>query len=58
MPATIVTRESFPANVTAKSLKREIGLRIKAGAIRSWVENGEEGDKILCTEWNVLGSND
>jgi hypothetical protein len=58
MPATIITREVFPANSSARRLKRDIDLRIKAGAIRSWVENGEEGEKILCTEWNVLGSND
>lgn len=57
MPATIITRENFPANASARSLKREIGLRIKAGAIRSWIESGGDGDKILCTEWNVLGSN-
>jgi hypothetical protein len=58
MPATITTREVFPANSSQASLKREIDLRIKAGAIRSSIETGEGGEKILCTEWNVLGSND
>lgn len=58
MPATVTTREIYPANTRKASLKKEIDLRIKAGAIRSWVEDGEGGAKVLCTEWNVLGSND
>jgi hypothetical protein len=57
MPATVTTREIFPGNSTDVSLQGEIDLRIKAGAIRSWIENGQAGEKILCTEWNILGAN-
>lgn len=57
MPATIITREVFPADTSDEALQREIDLRIKAGAIRSWIEK-KNGQKMVCTEWNVIGSND
>jgi hypothetical protein len=57
MPATIITREVFPKDTSDEALQKEIDLRIKAGAIRSWIEK-KGGQKILCTEWNVIGSNE
>jgi hypothetical protein len=54
MAATIITKEPFPKTVTKEQIEEEISLRIKAGAIRSWVE--EQTDNwMLCTEWNVIG---
>ena len=54
MAATVTTKEPFEKSVTKEQLDEEIRLRIKAGAIKSWVE--EESDKwILYTEWNVIG---
>lgn len=53
MAATVVTREPFP-EATHDELEREKELRIKAGAIRCWIE--EDGEiLVLCTEWNVIG---
>ena len=57
MPATVETREPFPADTSDDALKKEIDLRIKASAIRSSVVS-ENGKKVLVTEWNVIGSND
>jgi hypothetical protein len=57
MPATIITREVFPSETSDAALQTEMELRIKAGAIRSWIEKSD-GNKILCTEWNIIGSND
>lgn len=57
MPATFISREPFPNETPEERLKDEVRLRIKAGAIRCWVEeNGTH--KMLCTEWNVIGEND
>lgn len=57
MPATVTTKELFPAGTADSALHEEIRLRIKAGAIRSWIAN-ESDQLILYTEWNVIGSND
>lgn len=57
MAATVVTTEQFPKETPDDGLLREISLRIKAGAIRSWVEI-KDNQKILFTEWNVFGEND
>jgi hypothetical protein len=55
MPATVTTREVFPkVDHSRDAVKREAKLRIKAGAIRSEVE--DDGDDWgLVTEWNVIG---
>ncbi len=53
MPATIVTKEPFDADVSKQALDAEIKLRIKAGAIRAWIQDGSKW--VLCTEWNVVG---
>ena len=54
MAATVKTKEYFGKDVTSEDLDGEIRLRVKAGAIRSWVE--DNGDNwILWTEWNVIG---
>lgn len=57
MPATVITKEPFEKNVKKEDLEEEIRLRIKAGAIRCWVEETENG-LVLHTEWNVFGQND
>ncbi|MEJ0089732.1 MAG: hypothetical protein WDM80_08325 [Limisphaerales bacterium] len=57
MPATIITSEKFDASIPRKRIDSEIQLRIKAGAIRSWVEESEP-KWTLKTEWNVFGQND
>jgi hypothetical protein len=56
MPATVTTKEHFPAGIDEARLKEEVRLRMKAGAIRSWYEK-QEGNAgyILYTEWNVIG---
>jgi len=54
MPATVTTREPIAADVDDEAVRREIALRLKAGAIRCRVENGQ-GGRILVTEWNVIG---
>ena len=53
MTATVVTKEPF-RDASDSELEREKELRIKAGAIRSWVEV-VDNEKILFTEWNVIG---
>ena len=54
MAATFVTKEPVEKTVPKERLEEDVRLRIKAGAIKSWIE--EESDKwILCTEWNVIG---
>ncbi|MCX6897111.1 MAG: hypothetical protein NT105_00290 [Verrucomicrobia bacterium] len=56
MPATIITTETLDPSIDRASIDREIELRIKAGAIRSWVD--ETAPKwTLKTEWNVIGEN-
>lgn len=56
MPATVITEERLEKSATKAAIKRAIDLRINAGAIKSWVEDG--GDHwLLKTEWNVFGSN-
>ncbi len=57
MAATVITKEPFTKDVTKKDLEGEIELRIMAGAIRSWVEETENG-LVLHTEWNIFGRND
>jgi hypothetical protein len=54
MPATIQTKEIFPAKTKTERLDKEVSLRIKAGAIKSWYEK-KAGKWILYTEWNVIG---
>nr|VFJ91528.1 MAG: hypothetical protein BECKLFY1418B_GA0070995_102615 [Candidatus Kentron sp. LFY] len=50
MPSTIATKEELPEDITDEEVADLINLRLKAGAIRSWKENG-----FLHTEWNVIG---
>lgn len=57
MPATIITTEKFPPSTPKARIDAEIALRIKAGAIRSWVDAAAP-KWILKTEWNVFGQND
>ena len=57
MPATVVTREPIADDVDPTAIAREIRLRIKAGAIRCWIDQ-DAGRRVLCTEWNVIGEND
>lgn len=57
MPATVTTREPIADDVTDEEIKREIELRIFAGAIRCVVEGSVPG-RVLVTEWNVIGQND
>lgn len=54
MPATVTTKEIFPATTDEVQLKEEVKLRLKAGAIRSWYERSPE-NLTLFTEWNVIG---
>jgi len=56
MPATFVTEENFPPSTNKRALDRRIRLAVKAGAIRSWIK--KESKYTICTEWNVIGSND
>ena len=54
MAATVITKEPFDIDVTRAELEVEVELRIKAGAIKSWIE--KEADQwVLYTEWNVIG---
>ncbi len=58
MPAVIVTREPFyKRENTGADVEAERDGRIKAGAIRSTIEEREEY-WLLITEWNKLGEND
>jgi len=58
MPATTTTRETFPkATVSEQQVESEKDLRIKAGAIRSTIQE-DATNWILVTEWNVIGQND
>ena len=54
MPATIITTEKFEESLNRASIDKEIQLRVKAGAIRSWVEDNAP-KWTLKTEWNVIG---
>lgn len=54
MPATITIKEIFPLSTSEESLNEEIKLRLKAGAIRSWIEKTHEA-LLLFTEWNIIG---
>lgn len=56
MAGTFVTREPVDASVDQDGLDRQIALRVKAGCIRCWVETAN-GQRTLCTEWNVIGEN-
>ena len=57
MPATITTTETFDPSTPQANIDAEIQLRIKAGAIRSWVDTSAP-KWTLKTEWNVIGQND
>lgn len=57
MAATVVTREPLDSGVSSDDIKRETALNVKAGCVRCWVET-RNGERILCTEWNVIGEND
>lgn len=50
MPSTITTKEELPSDISDQEVEDLIKLRLKAGAIRSWKEDG-----FLFTEWNVIG---
>lgn len=54
MPATVTTKELFPLNTPQTGIDEEIQMRIGAGAIRSWSENGIDAI-TLFTEWNIIG---
>lgn len=56
MPATVITEEKLEKSATKAAIKRAIDLRIAAGAIKSWVEDGGT-HWLLKTEWNVFGQN-
>ena len=60
MSATTTTRELFPkATTTLAQVQTEQTLRIKAGAIRSTIDDtSDPANYILVTEWNVIGQND
>lgn len=58
MSGSFVTREPVDASVDQDGLNRQIALRVKAGCIRCWVETAANGQRTLCTEWNVIGEND
>ena len=59
MPATTTTTEVFPSDtVSLESVQTEQQLRIKAGAIRSVIDQSDPAQYVLRTEWNVLGQND
>ena len=53
MPGTVTTTEPVD-HLTEEEVSREIELRIKAGAIRSWTET-MAGVQTLFTEWNIIG---
>lgn len=54
MPATVTTTETFPPSTLKERIDEEIRLRMKAGAIRSKVD--ETAPKwTIVTEWNVFG---
>lgn len=55
---TVVTREPIGGDVDDAALNREIVLRIRAAAVRCWVEKDDYGQRWLCTEWNIIGQND
>ena len=57
MPETVITEETFAADVTEDELDGEVKLRIQAGAIRSSYKNGDGKVWTLSTEWNVIGQN-
>ena len=57
MPATVTTTETFDPQTPRKRIDAEIKLRIKAGAIRSWVDDTAP-KWTLKTEWNIIGEND
>lgn len=54
MPATITTKEYFDKSIDRAAVEEEVRLRIRAGAIRSWIEEAP-GRWVLLTEWNVIG---
>ena len=55
MTATVTTKETFSKTKTSQDqIDEEKRLRIKAGAIRATIENGDEM-WTLTTEWNVIG---
>ena len=54
MPATFISTEVFPSTTPEADIKEEIRLRIKAGAIRCWVD-ASAPKWTLKTEWNVIG---
>ena len=55
MPSTVTTEESISkTDASEEQMRTEVDLRIRAGAIRSRVE--DDGDNWrLVTEWNVIG---
>lgn len=58
MAATVTTTEVFPAtSASLADVQDELRLRIKAGAIRSSIDQSDPSQLVLSTEWNVLGQN-
>lgn len=57
MTAIVETREPLEEPVDMERVQADIDLRIRAGAIRCHID-GEPPDRVLVTEWNVLGEND
>jgi hypothetical protein len=59
MPATTTTTELFAKTAyTLAQVQQQMDLRIRAGAIRSTVDQSDRENYILVTDWNVIGSND
>lgn len=54
MPATFITTETFDPSTDQARIDYEIQLRLKAGAIRSWVDQSAP-KWTLKTEWNIFG---
>lgn len=54
MPATITTVEKFDPKIPRANIDTEIELRLKAGAIRSKIDN-QSPKWTLKTEWNIIG---
>jgi len=59
MPATTTTTELIAKSAfTLAQVQEQRDLRIQAGAIRSVIDESDQVNYILTTEWNVIGGND
>lgn len=55
MPATVSTTEIFPATTSPATIKEEVALRIKAGAVTSTPTRNADQTWTIVTVWNVIG---